>query len=612
MTMSVKKRLWLGFAANLFMLPVVFGMLMGWSMSATEKILARSNTLLTQIHQLSSLDRLLAQAEAPAGGEVLAALDALVTASRETPFEARVRELDRAVRQAAESGADRGVKVAAAQAVHALHNDAWAAHLAAQNDVFEVKKATLSGFSVAIPLALLLAFAASLLIAGQIIRPLEALNAASKLMADGDLRQQVSLPEDVELRTLADNFNRMRERLSEMIIRLKGHAQEVSGTTASVTAATEEMADGAQQQSAATEETSTAMEEIAAQIQSVSRNALDLADDSAAASSSAKQIGATADGVLRAAQELHRALDRAARTVEGVVTSAESTSVDLRNVEAFTGEINTEAETGGAALEVSIRQVVAVGEASTAASQAFEVLGQRSRQISTVVETMAEIADQTNLLALNAAIEAARAGESGRGFAVVADEVRKLAERAVGAAKEVAVLVGSIREETDATVRLARQNAERTSEGTRLLAETGGRMRKVVESVRRASTLLSKATGAVGDQARSAGNLKSEVEQLQGLSQLLSQSAAAQASGSTDVVKVVERMSSRTRQVADATVQVRTGGEQVLKAVENISVVARQNQAAVQRVSQAMVSLGTRVTELRDQVTTLRVEGTQR
>ncbi len=92
-----------------------------------------------------------------------------------------------------------------------------------------------------------------------------------------------------------------------------------------------------------------------------------------------------------------------------------------------------------------------------------------SKEISSIINIIDEIAFQTNLLALNAGVEAARAGEAGKGFAVVAQEVRDLAQRSARAARDIKGLIS--------------KSGLEVSNGVAMVQKTGTELSRIAEQV---------------------------------------------------------------------------------------------------------------------------------
>jgi methyl-accepting chemotaxis protein len=191
------------------------------------------------------------------------------------------------------------------------------------------------------------------------------------------------------------------------------------------------------------------------------------------AASQAREVLAVTELVQRMSTEISRVSHNAVRAAEAAKRT-ESSAVE-----------------GTQAVQNVISGMDSLRANVQAGAKKMKNLGDRSMEITSIVETINRISEQTNMLALNAAIEAARAGEHGRGFSVVAEEVRKLAERTAGATQEIGKLVKAINLETNETVHAIEQQTQVVEQESLVVGQAGQSLAKIREVSTESAGLVS-------------------------------------------------------------------------------------------------------------------------
>jgi methyl-accepting chemotaxis protein len=292
-------------------------------------------------------------------------------------------------------------------------------------------------------------------------------SAITKRIAAGDLATPVDCrPDDKD--SLLANIRTMQETLRTMITSIVSNAEQVASSASQLLIASEQVAERASQQSDAASSMAASVEEMAVSIDQVKENA-----------SEAHSISQTA------------------------------------------GEIS---EDGAAVIHNAASEMRKISQAVQASSEIIEDLGHQSDQITSIVNTIKEIADQTNLLALNAAIEAARAGEQGRGFAVVADEVRKLAERTGNSTKEIGEMVAKIQNGTRSAVASMQDGVRQVGNGVELANQAGDSINRIRDGALRVTVVVNGISDSISEQSMASNEI---AQKLEVIAQMSEESAVA-------------------------------------------------------------------------------------
>lgn len=274
-------------------------------------------------------------------------------------------------------------------------------------------------------------------------------------IAKGDFSQKVRVTSNDALGHVGDAFNRMMDKLREILTETSAITKNVSESGREMYFRNQNLKEVLSQVTQSSGELATGASQISEDVGSISASIHDIE----------QLVTQYAESTL----EMNRRSEHATKLIEDGRSAVERQSEGMkRNI-----------------------------QATDAVAETIEQLNQQAQGINKITRSISEIAEQTNLLSLNASIEAARAGEHGKGFAVVAQEVRKLAEESTASTKEVFSLVRSIENGIKKAIENMETNKEIVDAQNQLISETERVFQEIVGSV----TYISEQISAFAEQS---------------------------------------------------------------------------------------------------------------
>ena len=340
---------------------------------------------------------------------------------------------------------------------------------------------------------------------------LQIIQTALNKLRDGDFRiTPRTFTQNDEFGALADSLADMRENVNKLLKDIHQSSETVASSSQELTASSDQSAQ--------------VTNNIAQSISDVAAMNEQQSDSVNTTFSAVKQISAN---------------------IEEIASNA---NIASSNAEAA----SKEAGDGGNSIRTAISQMESIEKVVSESAAVVNELGEHSKEIGMIVETITGIAEQTNLLALNAAIEAARAGDQGRGFAVVAEEVRKLAAESQEAAEKIANLIGTIQSQTENAVQSMNAGTSEVKKGSAIVKKSGIAFNHIIE-------------------------LNNGVaKQVKGIAQTTEEVAKA----STNVTNAIQNVEQASKKVANQTQTVSAATEEQSASMEEIAS-ASQNLAEI-------------------------------
>ena len=207
------------------------------------------------------------------------------------------------------------------------------------------------------------------------------------------------------------------------------------------------------------------------------------------------------------------------------------------------GDSLNNARYGTKAVQDNIGAMNSIRKQVQETAKRIKKLGERSQEISHIVQLIDDLSDRTSLLALNASLQASAAGEQGRGFAVVAEEVERLAERSIRLTQQIAALTQTIQRETKDVVASMEETIHEVVVGSTLADKAGNALVEIEQVSTRLAELIRSISESAKHQAQTSEDISQAMASISKVTELV-QTGAIRAA---DSVKMLVELSDELR-----------------------------------------------------------------
>ncbi|WGZ93511.1 MAG: methyl-accepting chemotaxis protein [Candidatus Thiothrix putei] len=369
---------------------------------------------------------------------------------------------------------------------------------------------------VLILLGTLIAAALGFLIYKSIADSIDRLIGTMRKIADGDLQARVELEGKNELAELGQNFDQMIEdrittqaridhdhqQLNQSVGALLNAVFDLSERDLTVRARVTEDATGplADAINQLAEDTADVLKQVRDVATSVETTSQDVNHYALAVNKLAQLEQSEAEETTAQLGTILQRLDSIAASAQQANQVADTTSSTTRHAQE--------------AVSRSMENITNIRDTVQETGKRLKRLGERSQEISQIIDFINNLSERTTVLALNASMQATAAGDAGRGFSMIAEEIQRLAESSRDSTNQISTLVRNIQQEANTTIATMDNTIAQVVNGSTLASEAAQQMQATLEATNQLVASVEKIAESSAEQVAISKSLQTRAERI--------------------------------------------------------------------------------------------------